>query len=350
MKLKRGTTGIGWTDDTGNIIRGCSRTCADGAEQSGCGDKSGGGCYAEEMAGRIVLMDRARRKRGKLVGPGKYDGLVRETPTGWRWTGVVRMDDGDLRKLLRPRGRTHRRRFVNSMSDPFHANFPDSELDKFWAGMLINARHELGGNTTFQVLTKRPERARAYLSDPRTLERVARAAGHMMEDGDGWLDAILFGRGGLTDPLIWLGTSAEHQRAAAERIPHLMATPAAVRFVSVEPLLGPVHLRHLDADAAGHREWNQVDALTGRQTDMGRPCPDVGGRLDWVIAGCESGHRARPAELDWFRRLRDDCKATAVPFFLKQVGEGGRVVAEPELDGEQHLEFPPIPALPPLAA
>ena len=142
--------------------------------------------------------------------------------------------------------------------------------------------------------------------------------------------------------------SAEHQPAAAQRIPHLMATPAAVRFVSLEPLLGEIDLTHLDADAAG-LEWCQVNALTGRQTDMGRPCPDLPGAVDWVVTGCESGRRARRANRDWFRRLRDQCVAAGRPFFYKQAAdEDGAIQSLPELDGQSWAQFPPIPELPPL--
>lgn len=327
-------TAIEWTDKTENVVRGCSRTCASGTKQSGCGDATGGGCYAEEQAGRIVRMDRAK---GIPEGQGKYDRLVRITPTGPRWTGVIEMAEDDLRKLVRGFPRKPIRRFINSMSDPFHKNFPRHQLDRFWAALLINCRHERGGMTTFQILTKRAAEAREYLSDTATLDRVARAAGALMEDGDGWYDAIAFNPLGLTDPRIWLGTSIENRPALIERAPDLAATPASVRFWSVEPLLA----------------------------DLGDVAPYLTG-CDWLIAGCESGDGARLADVAWYRALREACAAAGVPFFLKQATDrppvkgvctsegpitsgpgshrkpgGGNVIGAPYLDGVQHLAFPP---------
>lgn len=117
-------------------------------------------------------------------------------------------------------------------------------------------------------------------------------------------------------PHVWLGVSVEDQKAADERIPHLLATPAAVRFVSVEPLLGPVDLRCIQ-----HEREFEVDALTG---DHGvyRPLRGRSGRkLDWVIVGGESGPGARPMHPDWVRSIRDQCQEAGVPFFFKQWGE-----------------------------
>ncbi len=328
-----GETGISWTDKTPGVLRGCSRTCADGSNVSGCGDSTGGGCYAERMAWRIVCMDRAR---GVPEGKGKYDGLVRMTASGPRWTGVVRLDTDDLMRMLRSRPRTHQRNFF-SMSDPFHERLGQWERDRLWAVMLITCLHEAGGMRTYQVLTKRAAEARDYLLDPATQERVARAAGALMEDGDGWFDAIAFRKEGLTHPLIWLGTSVEHQLAGDERIPALLQAPAAVRFLSCEPLLGPIELP-------------QHDQSMGRSHSP----------LDWVIAGCESGPGARRADVAWFRSLRDQCAGAGVPFFLKQAvceltlsgrgepikfgpgskGKSGGVLELPYLDGVQYAAFP----------
>lgn len=326
-----GDSGIEWTDKTDNVIRGCSRTCSTGTNQSGCGDGSGGGCYAEAMAWRIVQMDRGR---DISEGQGKYDGLVRMTANGPRWTGVVRLDNDDLLGLVRLRSHQKpHRRFINSMSDVFHENLPRPDLDRFWAALLINCRHEKGGAVTFQILTKRAALMRQYLADPATLPRVAREAGRLMEDGDGWHDSIAFNPLGLTDPRIWLGVSVENQAAADERIPDLLRTPAAVRFLSCEPLLASVRMRE---------EWllgrfiDCPDENRGDEVDPCAGCPAIpnsgatsgdycgarrGPRIDQVIAGCESGPGARPCEVDWLRSLRDQCAAAEVPFFLKQAKE-----------------------------
>jgi protein gp37 len=210
---------------------------------------------------------------------------------------------------------------------------------------------------TFQVLTKRAERMHTWFewagNEPRELfDELATdaVAGH--------LDACHLGGGKGPWPLpnVWLGASVEDQAAADERIPHLLATPSAVRFLSCEPLLGAVRLDNGDSG------WLTCD---------GRPVADdtcceshaVHGHhfhgIDWVIAGCESGPGARPAQVDWYRSLRDQCAAAGVAFFLKQAKEGyddtlddgivdgmasqrkaGGVIGLPYLDGVQHAAFP----------
>ena len=121
-------------------------------------------------------------------------------------------------------------------------------------------------------------------------------------------------------PNVWLGVSTENQETANERIPLLLQTPAAVRFVSAEPLLGPIDFTHLDADAAGSREFCQINALTGRQTDMGRPCADLPSRLDWIIVGGESGPGARGCHVSWIRSIVNQCREAKVACFVKQLG------------------------------
>jgi protein gp37 len=123
--------------------------------------------------------------------------------------------------------------------------------------------------------------------------------------GDGWAH-------------VWLLVSICTQAEAGRDIPRLLEVPAAIRGLSCEPLLGPLDLTHLDADAAGSPTMCQIDALTGRHTDMGRPCPDVP-RLDWVIVGGESGPHARPMRREWARSIRDQCQGARVPFFMKQM-------------------------------
>jgi protein gp37 len=331
---------IEWTDATWNPIRGCSRVSA------GCAR-----CYAERVAARFS-------------GPGlPYEGLVRigaaGKPTGWN--GTVRMAPEHLAAPLR--WRRPRRVFVNSMSDLFHESLPDSAIDRVFAVMMVSSLHATRGGHTFQSLTKRAKRMREYLTDPGTQERVARAAGTMMEDGDGWFDAIAFRKEGLAHPLIWLGVSVENQAAADERIPELLRTPAAVRWLSCEPLLGPVEIRG-ERDRCG-----DCDPCLG-----GAPCSVTGTHLNalhpdginWIVAGCESGPGARPCDVMWLRSLRDQCAAAGVAFFLKQAVEGGDtpivttngerapaitagpdshrkaggIIGLPYLDGRQHAEMP----------
>lgn len=331
-------TSIEWTAATWNAIRGCRRTTAAGSTQSGCGDQSGGGCYAERQAYRFS-------------GPGgAYEGLVRMTPNGPRWTGKVRFVSEHLLDPLK--WRTPRRIFTDSMSDMFYEGVTDHVIDKLVAVMMISCLHTQLGGHTFQTLTKRPERMRAYFSDPATQGRVARAAGEIMEDGDGWHDVIAYRTAGLLHPKMWWGTSIENHAAADERLLPLLATPAMVRFVSIEPLLGPVVLGLIGTIPS---------ELVGGAYQL------VHERLSWVIVGCESGPRMRPCRPEWIRALRDECAETQTPFFLKQaqaatdlgncmtdgaalvtIGAGSKasrsgVIKLPYLDGVQHAAFPEVP-------
>ena len=338
-----GDTSISWTDKTWNPIRGCSRV------SEGCRN-----CYAE-------------RQGNRFRGPGQaFEGLV-VWQAGPRWTGEVRFVAEHLADPLR--WRKPQRVFVNSMSDLFHERLTNEQIAAVFGVMAAAPQH------TFQVLTKRAKRMREWfewMSIEAGRSRDA-AVVHYEDTRDmevrlcvAWLDTHHVDRGHVTYPTwplpnVWLGVSVENQDAADERIPELLRTPAAVRFLSCEPLLGPTNLRHLDDDAKGG-QWCQVDALTGEQTDMGRPCPPVGQRIAWVIAGCESGPGARPCDVAWLRSLRDQCAAAGVPYFLKQAtyysepeattgtvcfGSGSRekaggVIELPYLDGVQHAAFPEV--------
>jgi protein gp37 len=224
-------------------------------------------------------------------------------------------------KLDQPlRWRKPRRVFVCSMSDLFHQDVPDEFIAAVWGWMARSPKH------TFMVLTKRPHRALAFLDRCRDAE----AMGWMTHDGT--LPAGAYeGTGiivGTSDSWpaknVWLGVSVEDQKTADERIPHLLATPAAVRFVSCEPMLGPVDVYGGDPDP----RLGGVEAGPGLSLEAfwmpgdnmnGPPRPG----LDWVICGGESGPGARPMHPDWARSLRDQCQAAGVPFFFKQVGEWG---------------------------
>lgn len=328
-------TGIEWTDATWNPIRGCSRV------SEGCRH-----CYAETVAARFS-------------GPGQpYEGLARfvDRPGGpreARWTGKVALV-GD--QLLTPlRWRRPRRIFVNSMSDLFHEAVPDEWIDRIFAVMALAPHH------TFQILTKRPERMRAYFAETwqpaparelaigdETISLPAEA-----RPGDRWdqiehaiddltndpmfdkdrfwtTEGALIGRPAWPRrpiPNVWLGVSVENQASADARIPLLLDTPAAVRFISAEPLLGHIDLSALDI--GGGLAWNA----------LGRSKGGVTGCLDWVIVGGESGPGARAMQAGWARSLRDQRAAAGVAFFFKQWGEWAPVHDEPASETQEDEEL-----------
>jgi len=213
--------------------------------------------------------------------------------------------------------------FVNSMSDLFHEDVPDKFINDVFDTMEYAAQH------TYIILTKRPDRMCNFIHNY-------------------WIETL---------PLaehIWLGVSVENQQVADERIPLLLQTPAAVRFVSVEPMLGPVDIRkyllNLSCDHfAENPEENEVregvidcyrpENVSGKCSPIN--CPFGGyDKLDWIICGGESGPGARPIHPDWVRSLRDQCQEAGVPFFLKQMHIDGKLVKMPELDGKVWDEFP----------
>ena len=231
----------------------------------------------------------------------------------------------DEKALLKPlRWKKPRRVFVTSVSDPFHPAVTDEMLDRLFAVMAEADWH------TYQLLTKRPERMREYCTT-----FVKR---HSNEDAPGILD-----RTAWPLPNLWLGVSVEDQAAADERIPHLLKTPAAVRFLSGEPLLGPVDVerwlnivwqccgckgyftgrhRKICPDCGREGYWTGSHAFNGRGRKPHPVVPPQSGRgIDWVIVGGESSLKARPMHPDWVRGLRDQCDAACVPFFFKQWGE-----------------------------
>lgn len=216
--------------------------------------------------------------------------------------------------------------FLSSMTDVFAEFVSDEMLDRMFAVMALSPQH------FFRVLTKRPERMRAYLEPDhdaagRVME-VALAAGWPIPDGVFEGDEDRGAQGFRRWPLanVGLGVSVEDQTTVDERIPLLLATPAAMRFVSAEPLLGPVDLRRVTHRDRKQFSWLSydptLDALTGNYPLLdGGPRDPHPRRLHEVIAGGESGRHARPMHPDWARSLRDQCAAADVPFFFKQWGE-----------------------------
>ncbi|GAC70814.1 DUF5131 family protein [Gordonia soli] len=263
-------TKIEWTDETWNPVTGCTKLSP---ASPGCEN-----CYASTFAERF-----------------------RGTPGHYFENGF----DVQLRpdKLDQPlRWRRPRKVFVNSMSDLFHEAVPDEYIAQVFAVMALAPRH------TFQVLTKRHGRMRSLLGSADFAQAVADAVAF---DSDLPTDGGAFSVADWPLLNVWLGVSTENQQWADIRIPALLDTPAAVRFISAEPLLGPIEL--------------SVDAL-GRYYG-GDPREDEPG-LDWVIVGGESGRGARPMNPDWARELRDQCVGGGVPFLFKQWGEFQPVVPD----------------------
>lgn len=250
-------TGIEWTDVTWNPTTGCTKVSA------GCDN-----CYAETLARRLLRGVYTRRL------PVVDNEANRADPFAVRlWP----------ERLGQPKAWSGRRRvFVNSMSDLFHRDVPDDFARAVFQVMLEVRRH------TYQVLTKRPSRAARFVRR----------------------HCDLFGRRGLP-PHIWIGTSVESQETA-HRIRHLEAVPAAVRFLSCEPLLGPLSLCKV---------W-------------------TAGRIHWVIVGGESGIGNRPVATEWVTAIRDECRGARVPFFFKQWGGRTPKAGGRRLEGREWSDFP----------
>lgn len=269
-------TEISWTDATWNPVTGCTKV-SEG--------------YAETIAHRFA-------------GTPAY-------PNGFAVTLRPERLDQPLR-WQRPR-----RIFVNSMSDLFHSDVPDEFIARVFAVMALAPQH------TFQVLTKRPGRMRSLLSSEQFRwwvwhEMLTLTHQRKMPMVQEHFDALRWPL-----PNVWLGTSVESQKWADVRIPQLLQTPAAVRFLSCEPLLGPVDLVPFVPPAA-HWDGN-ADPLW---------------RLHWVIVGGESGPHARPMHPDWARSLRDQCVAAGVAFHFKQWGEwapAGRCFDDRAPERDEHF-------------
>jgi protein gp37 len=298
-----GKTSIEWTDHSWPVVNGCRRVSA-GCER----------CYAERLTAT------------RLSQTPKYKGLAVFGKNGPRWTGEARLWAPHLDmplKLKKPS-----RIFVCDMGDLFYEGVADEEIAAVFGVMAACPGH------TFQVLTKRPARAREWF-------RWA-SAGHALDDGEvrrclRELDTFGVRRGHVEYPLwplpnVWLGVSCEDQATAEQRIPILLDTPAALRFVSAEPLLGPVNLwpylqpmhkvipkKPPPARAELLERLGKASALLPQSAGWDvEIIPGVG--LDWVIVGGESGPGARPFDLTWARLLVQQCWPAGVPCFVKQLG------------------------------
>ncbi|MGV2188802.1 DUF5131 family protein [Agrobacterium vitis] len=281
-------TKIEWTDATWNPITGCS------VVSPGCTN-----CYAMKLAGTRLKHHPSR------------EGLTRDTKAGPVWNGKVRFNREWLTQPLQ--WKRPRMIFVCAHGDLFAEGVPDDWIDQVFAVMALAPHH------TFQVLTKRPERMREYIRQiPSRTPHIAKwAAWHWGgNDPDAIYDDVVHA---MSAPLknVWLGVSVEDQPRAEQRIPILLDTPAAIRWISAEPLLGGLDLRKLPSVIFAAN----INALTGTLRWGGGPTETGGPRLDWVVAGGESGRNARPMHPDWARSLRDQCATAGVPFLFKQWGE-----------------------------
>lgn len=266
-------TSIEWTDETWNPVLGCSPV------SKGCLH-----CYAAKEAVRL-----AGNPNPKISVP--YAGLAEMRGAGEKrravFTGALSFMHDRLEQPLQ--WLKSRRVFVNSMSDLFHPDVPIEFIAQVFAVMAMTRRH------TYQVLTKRADRMAEVLGSELFRSEVEIAVALRL---DGIHREMVWPL-----PNVWLGTSVEDQPAADERIPHLLRTPAAVRFLSCEPLLGPVDLRRIKITASLY-----ADALGGRDT------------ADWVIVGGESGPRARPCNVAWIRSIVQQCREAGTSVFVKQLG------------------------------
>jgi protein gp37 len=300
------TTSIQWTDRVWNPVTGCTKVSA------GCKH-----CYAETIAGRFWAT------QYDPVPTGRHDAAGNGPETRPRaFTDVLTHED----RLTDPLSwRKPARVFVNSMSDLFHHDVPDEFIDRVFAVMAFAAHH------TYQILTKRADRMRDYFGAPwhqrvSAAYRAMRALGivQIAKDYDRQRQQG-YAFGSLTCgqhrdrflPNVWLGVSVEDQQRADERIPLLLRTPAAVRFISAEPLLGHI-------DLAGfipkRQPWKPyVECRHGYDACPicdASPSPAV----DWVIVGGESGAGARTCHTDWIRAIVNQCASAGVAVFVKQLG------------------------------
>lgn len=277
-----GPSKIEWTEATWNPIVGCTIV------SPGCTN-----CYAMGMAYRFKDSYLGRKWAGKPA-----ETVARSVNGKAVWTGqlVLAPDHILLAPLKRKKPTAY---FVNSMGDLFHEDTPDEWIDRVFAIMALAPQH------TFQVLTKRAARMREYFGDD-----PARRAGIRRT-----YDSGLFPHGWLPTwplPNVWLGVSAERQQELDERVVDLVATPASVRFISAEPLLGPLDVLAALAHAQTTRAGDTVARL-----------------LQWLIVGSESGRNARPMDPNWAHSLQAQCSAAGIAFFMKQMsGPGGRAIKD----------------------
>ena len=244
-------TKIEWTERVWNPVTGCTPV------SEGCEN-----CYAERMAKRLA--GRFGYPKGEPFRVTLHEDRL-EQPLHWKKPSLV---------------------FLPSMGDLFHPKVKSQYIAEVFDKIAIAKQH------TFLIVTKRPKRMKAVL--------------------EGFQDIWECSCSGWPFKNVWLGVTVENQARSDERIPILLQIPAAVRFVSVEPMLGPVDIRKYLEE------------------------------LSWVIAGCESGPKRRLTTAPWIRSLKNQCRAYNIPFFLKQMEVDGKIVKMPEFDGREWNEVPEV--------
>jgi protein gp37 len=308
---------IGWTKSTWNPVLGCSKV------SEGCHN-----CYAETLALR-------------------YGWSKKPWAARFADENVV-LKPGKLTLPLTPKWDEPRMVFVNSLSDVFHPNIPDDYVDMMWGVMALASQH------TYQILTKRPDRMRDYMKGLTTgrIKRGAVAAlkPTKIDTGINNIMELLPKKHqdtltALTDPVlpnVWMGTSVELQKWVDPRVSALVDTPARIRFLSCEPLLGPLDLMDwleptTDSCTCGVPE-NM--AHLGHESFCGR----LESKISWVIVGGESGAKRRPFKMEWARDIKEQCEATGTAFFMKQIGafKSGQHEYVSEADGScwEWRQFP----------
>ena len=278
---------IEWTDRVWNPVTGCTPI------SEGCDN-----CYAERMSKRLA---------GRCGYPEKEPFKVTmhknrlEEPLRWKKPSKV---------------------FICSMGDLFHEDVPESWISAVFLVMQRAKRH------TFMVLTKRPERMANFMDRWSHCDNDYPEQAGLLEVGSSAGKPGGYGHYRREDkkrpplPNVWLGVTAENQRMADIRIPILLQIPAAVRFVSIEPMLGLVSLKkYLGIVSGCQRHCPHTKSMCRLHSWECEEAHDNINGLDWVICGGESGSGARPMHTDWARSLRDQCQASGVPFMFKQWGE-----------------------------
>jgi protein gp37 len=303
---------IQWCDKVWNPVRGCRRV------SPGCEH-----CYAERQAHRFSGVGQP------------YEGLTKLTKRGPVWTGVARFVPEMLDAPLR--WKRPARIFVNSMSDLFHSDLTNEQIAAVFGIMGGCQRH------TFQILTKRPERMKSWFDwiaskagdmEFGLLHDACGQLSHIIDPGDHDIDAAptRFDEAmeelmGVRWPLpnVWLGVSAEDQEAFDARIEHLMACPAAIQFLSLEPLLGPINIeRFLYRASRFDYIWNNAPMSHDDHNER-----------QWVIVGGESGPGSRPCDIAWIESIVEQCRTAGTKVFVKQLG------ARPYDSNYQHGVYAP---------
>lgn len=288
-------TKIAWTNETINPIVGCTKV------SEGCQN-----CYAEKMAVRLsgMAMSKADEDNFRIEGIGRYPFVLN---SNGRWNGKTYFDKNELNKPFQ--WKKGRMIFVCSMGDLFHESVSFSDILEVLFVANKCPQH------IFQILTKRPERMREFFTE--------------------WVPNPFL------EPLknVWLGVTAENQQRANKRIPILLQIPAAKRFVSIEPMLGPINLTSLSREVPGIGTFFD-DSLTGFKAHGAGGWYD--NKLDWVICGSESGTKRRPMDFDWAVSLRDQCVNANVPFFFKQRYVGNKKIELPPIDWQVWDQIPEL--------